>query len=376
MVLAARARITAARAEARGLAVGPQEVWTQFTFQRRDVAATGPVPEYMVEVTRPIRLPGKASIDRRIGAAAIDAADNRADDARHQAAVLLSRHWWGWTGAATEARVLGEAAAILQTAVAATEKRLALRDASPLELDQARAAEAAARAAAAAAAARAAAARAALAANFPALPLPTVAPSLPVPAIPEAGVVRLSALVVERSHEIGAAAADAARADAMKSRAARERVADPTIGFRGFSEQGGNETGVGLVLSMPWGGRARAAAADQAAAMATSANVELLATRSAVDAIAAEDAALATGYLAAWQQAANAAEAANEAAIRQRKGHALGGVDLADRLLVERLARDAALDEVRARTMAVEAITRLRIDSHTLWGHPDDAPPP
>jgi hypothetical protein len=174
MVLAARARITAVRAEARGLAVGPQEVWTQFTFQRRDVAATGPVPEYMVEVTRPIRLPGKGSIDRRIGAAA----------------------------------------------------------------------------------------------------------------------------------------------------------------------------------------------------MATSANVELLATRSAVDAIAAGDAALATGYLAAWQQAAN------EAAIRQGKGHALGGVDLADRLLVERLARDAALDEVRARTMAVEAITRLRIDSHTLWGHPDDAPPP
>jgi hypothetical protein len=62
--------------------------------------------------------------------------------------------------------------------------------------------------------------------------------------------------------------------------------------------------------------------------------------------------------------------------VRQRKGHALGGVDLADRLLAERLARDAALDEVRARAAAVEAITRLRIDSHTLWGHQEDVPAP
>jgi hypothetical protein len=194
--------------------------------------------------------------------------------------------------------------------------------------------------------------------------------------MPAEGVAGLSALVVERSHEIGASAADAARADAMKSRVARDRIPDPTIGFRGFSEQGGNERGVGLVISMPWGGRARAAAAEQAAAMAVSANAELMATRSAVDAIAAEDAALASGYLEAWQQAATAAEAANEAAVRQRKGHALGGVDLADRLLAERLARDAALDEASARAAAVEAITRLRIDSHTLWGHQEDAPAP
>ena len=90
-VLAARARITAARAEAKGLAVGPQEVWTQFTFHSRDVASTGTVPEYALEVTRPLRLPGKGAIDRKVVAYAIDAADNRADDDLHQAALLLSR---------------------------------------------------------------------------------------------------------------------------------------------------------------------------------------------------------------------------------------------------------------------------------------------
>jgi outer membrane protein TolC len=374
-VVAARARIGAARAAARGLAVGNQEIVAQGTIQRRDVRGTGQVAEYDLQFTRPIRLPGKAALDRRAGDTAVSAADNRADDARHQTALLLARYWWGWTGAAAEARVLNGAADILATAVTATRRRLALRDASALELDQAQAAEAAARAAALAASARAAAGRAALAANFPGLPLPVSAPPLPVPTIPPEGIARLQTLVIERSHEIGASAADAAHADALKARAARDRIADPSIGLRGFSEQGGNERGFGLILSMPLGGRARTAAADQAAAMAQSADAELAATRTVVDAVAAEDAALATGYLKAWEQASAAADAAAEAAVRQRKGHALGGVDLADRLLAERLARDAALDEAKARTAAVEAITRLRIDSHTLWMHHEDGVP-
>ncbi|WP_439532619.1 TolC family protein [Polymorphobacter sp.] len=371
-VVAARARIAAARASARGLAVGSQEITAQGVLQRRDVRGVGVVSEYDLQFTRPIRLAGKGTLDRRAGEAAVSAADNRADDVRHQTALLLADQWWAWTGAAAEARTLDEAAAILGSAVTATRRRLELRDASALELDQALAAEAAVRAVATGAAARARAARASLAATFPTLPLPASPPPLPVPSIPPDGIARLKALIVERSHEIGASAADVVHADALKARAARDRIADPSIGVRAFSEQGGNERGVGLILSMPLGGRARAAAADQAAAMASSALSELAATRIVVDAVAAEDAALALGYLQAWEQAAVAADASAAAAARQRKGHALGGIDLADRLVAERLARDAALDEVKARTAALAAIIRLRIDSHTLWMHTED----
>lgn len=368
-VLAARARIGTARAMARGLAVGPQEVVAQGIIQQRDVRGVGVVSEYDFQLSRSIRLPGKGALDRRAGEASVMAADNRADDVRHQTALLLAEHWWNWMGASAEARTLESAAGILAQAVTATERRLTLRDASALELDQARAAQAAARAAAMGARARARAERAALAATFPALVLPEMAPPLPEPVIPAEGIERLAELVVERSHEIGASAADRAHADALKARAARDRTPDPSVGLRTFSEQGGNERGVGLVLSMPLGGRARAAAADAAAANARSADAELAATRILVDAVAAEDAALAVGYLAAWEQARAAAEASDAAAVRQRKGHALGAVDLADRLMSERLARDAALDEVKARTAALMAITRLRVDSHTLWMH-------
>jgi len=374
-VVAARARIGEAAADARHLRAGPEEVVVQGTIQRRDVRGVGLVPEYDLQFTRPIRLPGKAALDRRAGAAGIAAADNRADDSRHQAALALSRQWWAWLGAAAEQRTLHQAAAIMASAVAATRQRLALRDASALELDTALAAEGAARAAALQAEARAVAARAMLSASFPDLPLPATAPALPEPALPSEGPERLAQLVVERSHEIGASAAELDRADALKARAARNRMADPSVGLRAFSEQGGNEKGVGLVIAMPLGGRARAALADRAIAASAAAAAELAATRLAINAMAAEDAALAAGYLKAWQQAHIAADAAAAAASRQREGHRLGGVDLADRLVAERLARDAAVDEVRARAAALEAITRLRVDSHTLWMHAEPATP-
>ena len=49
----------------------------------------------------------------------------------------------------------------------------------------------------------------------------------------------------------------------------------------------------------------------------------------------------------------------------------MGGLDLTERLYAERIAQEAALAEVEARTDAWHAITRLRIDSHTLWMHAD-----
>ncbi len=51
-VLAARARLDAARAAARGLAAGPHEVVAQGLIQRRDVRGIGLLEEYDVQVSR------------------------------------------------------------------------------------------------------------------------------------------------------------------------------------------------------------------------------------------------------------------------------------------------------------------------------------
>lgn len=52
---------------------------------------------------------------------------------------------------------------------------------------------------------------------------------------------------------------------------------------------------------------------------------------------------------------------------KMRRGHGLGAFDLSDLLLTERLTHDAFRAEAIARTAALKAITKLRIDSHSLW---------
>jgi hypothetical protein len=189
--------------------------------------------------------------------------------------------------------------------------------------------------------------------------------------LPPEGLEALGALVVARSHEIGAAAANSDQAALLAERARRDRFADPSVGIRGFSEFGGAERGIGLLVSVPLGGGNRRALADKAGAGASAAQAQALAVRHEIEALAGRDIATGAGAFAAWQEARRAAEASASAAARALRGHALGGMDIADRLYAQRLAQEAALAEAVARAEAWRAITRLQIDSHTLWMHAD-----
>lgn len=370
-VVAAVARGTAARADARALAAGPHEFVASATFQQRRVDGGGAFDEYDASLTRAIRLPGKAGLDRKAGDAGIRVARNMAEDARHQAAVLLNDLWWDWVGAAEERAVLDRSVSTLSEAVKAVGRRVALRDASAMEADQAEAALALARSAARSAAGREAAARAGLAAQFPGLVLPAQAPTPLAPVLPPGGLEQLGELVVVRSHEIGAATALNEQAALLAERARRDRFADPSVGIRGFSEFGGAERGVGLLVSVPLGGGQRRALADRARANAAAAEAQAIAVQHDIAALAGKDLATAKAAFAGWQEALLAARASASAAARAARGHALGGLDIADRLYAERLAQEAALAEAVARAGAWRAITRLQIDSHTLWMHAD-----
>jgi outer membrane protein TolC len=154
-VAAAGARATAARA--RAMALGSQEIVATGTIGSRQLRSGDHFPEFEAGVSREIRLPGKGALDRKAGDAGMRAADNLAEDARHQAALLLSDLWWDWLGAAAERRSLAGSASTLEEAARAVRRRLALRDSAAIEVDQAEAALAGARAAARAAAGREAA---------------------------------------------------------------------------------------------------------------------------------------------------------------------------------------------------------------------------
>jgi cobalt-zinc-cadmium efflux system outer membrane protein len=221
-------------------------------------------------------------------------------------------------------------------------RRAALRDAAALEVDQARAALSGAQAAAEGSAGRAAIARARLVAQFPGFALPAQAPEIPLPEIPAGGLMALHDRILGRSHELRAAEALAAQAEAQAERARREKIADPSVGLRVFSEKGGMERGAGVLFSMPLGGGYRSALADKAGAQASAAR-------------------------AAWGKAREAVAAQEAALAKLRRGQQLGEMGLAEVLLGERQAHEALRAEVVARADALRALTRLRIDSHTLW---------
>lgn len=366
-VIAAHARLEAARARAEAVRKGSYEFTVQGSYVRRDVNGGAAFDEYDAQLSRPIRLPGKARLDREIGAQAILVAENVAEDARHEAALLLAAHWFDWLSASSQAEVDRAAVGNYETALAAIKRRRDMRDAAQLDVDQAEAALAEARRMLEQSAGLAALARTRLAAQFPGLALPQQAPDVPLPEMADARLSQLGDLVVVNSHMIAAAEAESARMAALADRARADRMADPTVGLRLFSEFGGLERGAGVIVSVPLGGGHRRALADEASAGAAAARADEQLARFDVAETATADVTEARFRISSWQRAREAVTAQMAALEKLRRGQQLGEIDLADLLLGERMVHDAFRREAEARAEAVRAITRLRIDAHDLW---------
>ena len=366
-VQAADARIEVARQEAGALRASPYEFNVSGDISRRSIEGEGNFRDYSVTVERPIRLFGKGALDRRAGDAGLLAATLHADHAKHERAVMLNALWWDWLAAERETRILTETQANLDRALWAVEQRVGVQDAARVDADQARAAAATNWRLLGEAQSRAAVARGRLAAQFPSLPLPVDAPPLPQPGLDGPSLDRLREQVIAYNHELPAATAEADRLAALADRARRDRIADPTIGARVFSERSGAETGVGLVFSVPIGGRYRGSISAQSQAEGKAALADAAAVRFDVQELAATDYSEAVNGLRAWQASREAQASSDRAVSRLRDGYRLSGVDLADLLYAERQAKEAALAEGAARMNALRAITKLRIDAHDLW---------
>lgn len=371
-VAAAASRVDAAKAQNDMLRRGPHEVTISGSYIRRTVDREGGYDEFDTTIGRAFRLPGKANLDRKAGALGIEVAENRAEDVRHQGALILSNLWYDWLTAAQLYRNDVETVQLLETAANAVRRRRTLRDAGDLDVDQARAALAQARAQSAVSLAGREQARAILAATFPDLALPMEAPVLAEPELPALPLERMRDLVIERSHEIRAADREAQRLGVVSQRVRADRIADPTFGVRLFSERGGMERGAGLVASLPLGGGYRRAAASQASAEASAARFDLANIQRAVEATANADLSNARTRLRVWNDTLDAVTSSASAADRTARGQALGAIDLSDMLYAQKQAHDARRTEIEARGDAVRALMKLQIDSHSIWVTPGD----
>lgn len=370
-VRAAAAVLGRAEAEERMRRVGSHEPQLTVIPQTRRIEGERRYREWEVDLSRGVRWPGKARLDREIGAAGREAASLAFEDAHHAAARQLLALWSDWQRAATAVGLRDSQVALWERERASLARRVQLGDAAGRDLTALDAALAQARAAAAQAAADEQTTRLALTSAFPDLPLPDRVRLPPAPAALEGGDQAWSELIVQRSHEIGTAAALARQKDAQSRRARADRVPDPSVGLRMLSDRGGRERAFGVTLSIPLGGSYRSAEAAAASADAMGAEAELAMARRDVARDARQAVAMARASYTIWQRQQEASAATEANAQKTERGHALGEIALDEVLLARRAAQEAAIAAGRAEIDAIEAVTRVKVDAHAMWHRHD-----
>lgn len=368
MVRAAGAQIEVEEARSRRLEAGPHEWMLRFSDQQRSLrpAPRARYNEWDVGVERALRLPGKAELDRQLGAAGIASAKISRGDALHEASRALLAGWFDWLREEASADQWRRQRDILARQASVVKRRVELGDAPRLEALQADAALAQAEAQLAQAIGRSQVAAESLRRLYPAITLPAGVPET-APDPVDADAARWIEAILEHNHELGVARAESARARIGASRADAERRPDPSVGVNMGRERDGEERILGVSLSIPLTGAGRRADADAAvAAVQVSAHREA-GVRRRVEAEAAALHRRARAAYSGWQGQQAAADALTRSAELSERAWQLGEGSLAETLNARRLAHEARLAARLARLDAGESRYRLLLDAHQLW---------
>lgn len=347
--------------------------------QRKTNPASGPnerYNEWNAAIERPLRLPGKGTLDSQLGAAGVSVAETMHGDALHETSRALLAAWFVWLRENAAAAQWTEQVALLQKQAAAVSRRQQLGDAAHLETIQSEAALAQAEAQQTMAKVRQQRAAEDLRRRFPGLPL-NVPASIAEPQPVSGSQNEWVEAILEHSHELGVARGEAQKATIVAGRAGRDRLPDPLVGIQFSRERAGEESVLGAYVSIPLPGTARRATADAALAQADAAGSREAA---ATQRIAAEAAGLyqsASAALATWQAGQGAGERLSRAAEMTARAYQLGEGTLNDLLTARRMANEAQLAARLLQLDALELRYRLLLDAHRLWvldeeKHPGD----
>lgn len=370
MVQAATGQIRVEEANRTRLEAGQYEWNVRLgSQQRRSNPLGGPderFTEWNAAIERPLRLPGKASLDGELGAAGVSLAETARGDALHENSRNLLKSWFVWLKESAAASQWAEQLSLLENQSKAIQRRQQLGDAARLEAIQAEAALAQAQAQLAQARVRQQTAGEDLRRRYPGLPL--VAPStISEPRPIEGAESDWINAMLEHSHELELARRDTQRAQIAAGRSSRDRLPDPTVGLHVSRERAGEDKVVGAYISIPLPGGARRAGSDAALAQADVAGRREAA---ATQKITAESATLyqsANAAFATWQAGRNAAERLTQAANMTARAYQLGEGNLNDLLTARRLANEAQLAQRLLQLDALELRYRMLLDAHRLW---------
>lgn len=349
------------------LEAGPYEYTVQMTGdRRRDDSIRQTLNEWSLQVSRPIRLPGKKAIDEDIGRQDMVTARLAHGDAMHESAKRLLGLWFAWLREKFREKAWHNQAGLLEKQMKVVEKRLHAGDAPKLDLtlakaafDQAGFSELQAKMNAAIAARR-------LSFNFPEISLPDN-PVLSEPRPLTESEKFWREKILSQNHAILLARSKEKKAELQASRSRADNLPDPTIGINYSSEYGGNQRVVGGILSFPLPGDYRRASADGAAAAAEMAMQRELDVRRQVEADVSSNYIMAEASYNEWTKSLDAAKGMVRNADLVSSAYALGEVNLAELLAARRLAIESQLASQLAQIDALDARYRLMIDAHLLW---------
>lgn len=352
------------------LEAGPHEWTVGGTAQRRRIDGAGNSNEWSVQIERPIRIAGKAGLDRRLGESTLDVARAQLAVARSDAARTLLDAWIDWLSARQAREVMDDQVRAADENLRTVTLRQKAGDASRLELNVAQGDVAQARQLAVVAATAEAKTLAALKIRYPSLA--TEPKTLPEPA-PLAWTETQWRNRVLDAHPLLAAATHGVRmAELTADRARADRTPDPTVGVFTSSEASRTERVVGISLSIPLGGTYREQASLEALKQVNVARAVLDRQRRELELAVSGQVQEALGSLERWRLAEQSAAALRETARLTQKAYAAGEADVQALLLVRRQALEATSAAQATRAEALRAQYRLQIDAGLLW--PANAP--
>jgi outer membrane protein TolC len=366
-VLAARAGMATAIAEAQALRASPYDWTARATGQQRRVQDASRYDEWNAGIEHGIRLPGKASADRELASAEIAGAEAAYGEALREAARELSSLWVDWLAAERALALASTSLKSFEDSVAAVEQRRRAGDAAKLDLGTARAELVEQRRLENDAKTAASVAWTKLSTRFPGFKRQPL--ELPMPLAIEADTTAWRERILRESDELKLAESGIVKADAQAARARADRVPDPTLGVFTASEVGGREdiVGVSVSIPLPIPGGYRNARSAAAKANAEATRFESDAKRREFDAEIASAFISAKGAYESLQIAGEGAAAMQENAGLIQRAYTLGEAGLQDLLIARRQAANAANNALQAQTEALKAYYRLVIDAHLVW---------
>jgi hypothetical protein len=366
-VLAAKSGIKVEEANRSRLEAGSYEYNVRLGSQRRtETALNQRYKEWEMNVERPFRLPGKASLDEALGKQGVEVSQWMYGDALHEAGRSLLSLWFAWYREHFQAAQWQGQVEALSRQLDTVNKRVRAGDAARLEAMLAEAALAQAEAALGQATLRERMASTTLTSRFGGIS-PPANPVLALPAPLSESPAYWREEILRHNHELGVARAETRRWQLQASRSAADRAPDPTVGLRYASERDGTEKIVGLNLTIPLPGSGRAAVAQGSAAQAEMAAHREAGVMRKVEVEATMAYATASSAYDTWQKMRQVADKMQANADLMFRAYSLGEAGLPEVLTARRQALEAGLVAVLAQVDAAESRYRLLLDAHQLW---------